>query len=100
MDNPIARFAGWGTWVLILMAVIFIDQKRRANATDQYGYAVSDDISMVNYIIAGVFCGGLVFPFYLWATRKSALGVLLGLGFAAIAFVVAGAVTVAAAAVL
>lgn len=92
----IERAAGWCVWVLFLMAVIFIDQRRRANATDQYGYAVSDDISLANYLIAAVFCGGLVFPFYFWATRKTAVGLLIGIGFAIVGGALASGATYAA----
>jgi hypothetical protein len=100
MGHPIARFVGWATWVLVVMAVIFIDQRRRANATDQYGYAISDDVSIANYIIAAVLCGGLVFPVYFWSTRKSALGVVIGVGFMVVAGMIASAATLLAAMVL
>lgn len=90
MDLPLSIFL-WVFWYGFTVAVILIDQRRRkarAQVSDEVDIAQFEDMSIWPYLVMGLLCGALPLPLYFYATRKSAVGVLLGLGFVVASFAV------------
>src|SRR5689334_10932200 len=80
----------WAVWWGGIVAIIKIDQKRRDAAMRAAGDVNFEDKSVLPYLVLGVICGGLVLPVYFWTTRKTGVGVLIGIGLAFVVAIVSG----------
>lgn len=90
----------WAVWFGSLAAVIFIDRNIRQARQQASGTVDFTDDRIGSYLALGVICGGAVLPMYFWVTRRSFVGVLIGLLLTAACFFATIVVAVVGALVL
>ncbi len=94
--SPIVSIVTWFVYFGLTVGVILLDGKMQRDKANREGGVDFMDRSPWGYVAFGLICGPLPLIFYFGATRKNALGWLLGIGAAVGVYVV----TVIAAVVL
>ncbi len=78
--SPIVSIATWFVYFGLTVGVILLDGKLQREKAQRDGSVDFMDRSPWGYIAFGLLCGPLPLIFYFGATRKSAMGWLLGIG--------------------
>lgn len=85
--SPIVSILTWVVYFGLTLGAILVDTSiQRAKAQREGGVDFMDR-SPWGYIALGLLCGPLPLIFYFGATRKSALGWLMGIGVAVLVYV-------------
>ena len=85
--SPIVSIITWFVYFGLTVGVILLDGKMQRDKAQRDGSVDFMDRSPWGYIAFGLICGPLPLIFYFGATRKSALGWLMGIGAAVLVYV-------------
>ena len=78
--SPIVSIITWFVYFGLTVGVILLDGKMQREKAAREGSVDFMDRSPWGYIVFGLLCGPLPLIFYFGATRKNAMGWLLGVG--------------------
>lgn len=78
--SPIVSIVAWVVYFGLTVGVILFDGKLQRDKAAREGSVDFMDRSPWGYVAFGLLCGPLPLIFYFGATRKNALGWLLGIG--------------------
>jgi hypothetical protein len=78
--SPIVSIVTWFVYFGLTVGVILLDGKLQRDKAQREGGVDFMDRSPWGYVAFGLICGPLPLIFYFGATRKNALGWLLGIG--------------------
>ena len=78
--SPIISIITWLVYFGLTVGVILLDGKMQRDKAQREGSVDFMDRSPWGYVAFGLICGPLPLIFYFGATRKSALGWLMGIG--------------------
>ncbi len=85
--SPIVSIITWFVYFGLTVGVILLDGKMQRDKAQREGSVDFMDRSPWGYVAFGLICGPLPLIFYFGATRKSALGWLMGIGAAVLVYV-------------
>ena len=87
MSSPIVTILTWFVYFGLTVGTILVDGKMQRDKAQASGGVDFMDRSPWGYIALGLICGPLPLVLYFGATRKSALGWLMGFGAAFLVYV-------------
>lgn len=93
--SPIVSIVTWLVYFGLTVGVLLLDGKMQRDKASREGGVDFMDRSAWGYVAFGLLCGPLPLIFYFGATRKNALGWLLGIGIGAAVAVYVATVIVA-----